>query len=76
VSFNRNYQILSKVYLLERIMTLRNITLAQDQLSTSVEFNSLDAFRCIDTTYLGFITIESLNEFLRSNNSALSYDEL
>ena len=36
----------------------------------------MDAFRCIDNPFLGYVTIDSLSDFLGRNGVTLSYDEL
>jgi hypothetical protein len=69
--FNRKYQILSI-----SVINHSAITTSQEILTQSVDFTSLDAFRCIDYPYMGYITIDSLQSFLRSNGAKLTYDEL
>jgi len=41
------------------IFEISSIATAQEILTGSADFTSLDAFRCIDQTFLGYITIET-----------------
>lgn len=54
----------------------RSITTDQEYLTSSFDFNSLDAFRSIDDPYLGYITYDSLSSFMEKCGITLSYDEL
>ena len=44
-------------------------------MKSSFDFTSLDAFRSIDLNYVGFITLDTLSDFMSLNSVPISRDE-
>jgi hypothetical protein len=60
----------------QEIKNYRNIENLKDILSSSLDYNTLDAFNTVDEELLGFIDFESIDKFQRGNSKILSEDEI
>ncbi|KRW99206.1 hypothetical protein PPERSA_07449 [Pseudocohnilembus persalinus] len=60
----------------QEIKNYRTIENMKDILSSSIDYNTLDAFNAIDEEQLGFIDFESVDKFQRANSKILSSDEI